>query len=117
MEEHSQISQIRPNFVHSSHESYEWHTRKIWSLSGKSTVINTHITAIDGPDELPISPSILRGGPEFARTAGILPCPRYNNGISAIEVCLDTDDQTAARNRLALFMHEMFFTQGSRRFA
>ncbi|KIJ46115.1 hypothetical protein M422DRAFT_778606 [Sphaerobolus stellatus SS14] len=81
--------------------------------------INTHSTQIEGADDLPFSPGIFLsgGGPEFNRTAASLPCPRYRNAISPIEVCLDTDDQIYARDRLAVFMQEIFVTQGSRRFA
>lgn len=68
---------------------------------------------------VPIDPGIFLAGvaPEFATSKAELPRALYPSGISAFEVALDSEDLTAARDRLAVHMYRIFQDQANRRFA
>ena len=67
----------------------------------------------------PVSPSLFLAGvgDEFANTSAEKPEAFAHCGISPIEIILDSDDYTGARDRLAANMHQIFQNQDNRRFA
>ena len=81
--------------------------------------LDTHVRRATTSSLKAVSPSIFFAGvgPEFASTAAELPRAIYSSGISALEVALDSEDLTGARDRLAVHMHRIFQHQVNRRFA
>ena len=54
---------------------------------------------------------------QFANATAVLPRAVTESGLCPIEVVLDADDFVAARDRLAVDVHQMLQNQDNRRFA
>ena len=83
--------------------------------------LNTHSNSkqVISTPYIPVSPSLFLAGVgnEFANTGLVLPRAVTQSGLCPIEVVLDTDDLVAARDRLAVNVHQIFQNQDNRRFA
>jgi hypothetical protein len=67
----------------------------------------------------PVSPSLFLAGigPEFINTYAEVPRANYSSGMTVLEVVLNDEDLDDARDRLAVYVHQLFQHQDNRRFA
>ncbi|KIJ44187.1 hypothetical protein M422DRAFT_252203 [Sphaerobolus stellatus SS14] len=84
-----------------------------------SKFLNTLNVAILGSNTMAFSPGVFLAGtgPEFASFTAASPVAKYENGISAIDVCLDVSELIERTNHTSSPTVQMMTSQRNRRFA